>query len=197
MKKLIITGLIACTALTFAGCSGNTPKDSTAKADSANATKDSSNKKDPATWGQEVSGPDAKFAVDAANGGMAEVALGNLAKRKAVSADVKDFGAMMVEDHSKANEDLKKLAAPRHIVLPQLINREEKDIMTELEKKDGADFDNAYIDVMVKDHKKDIEEFEEAGKVVKYPEMTAFINNTLPVLKKHLAAIEKIQQAHK
>lgn len=197
MKKLIITGLVACTALTFAGCSGNTSKDSTAKADSANATKDSSNKKDPATWGQEVSGPDAKFAVAAANGGMAEVALGNLAKRKAASADVKDFGAMMVEDHSKANAELKQLAAPHHIVLPQLINREEKDVMTELEKKNGADFDNAYIDVMVKDHKKDIGEFEDASKVVTYPDMKAFIDNTLPVLKKHLAAIEKIQQAHK
>jgi putative membrane protein len=192
MKKMITAGLIISTAFLMQSC-GNAQKDSTEKADSVNQTKDSTDKKHPATWGQEVSGDDAKFAVAAANGGMAEVELGDLARNKGASPAVREFGAMMIQDHSKANQELKDLAASKHIALPGYLNDEEKKLKDELSAKSGVEFDKAYVKAMVEDHEKDVKEFEQAAKKVKYPEMSAFIEKTLPVLKMHLSEIKKIQ----
>lgn len=192
MKKLSIILLTMSAALTIQSCS-NAPKDSTAKADSTNQRLDSTNKKDPASWGQEISGEDAEFAVAAANGGMAEVELGALAQEKGQNAQVKDFGSMMIKDHSKVNEELKALAKSKNITLPDSLNNEERNIKNKLSAKTDADFDKAYVQAMVDDHQKDIKDFEQADKIVKYPEMKAFIEKTLPVLKMHLAAIQKIQ----
>lgn len=175
-----------------AGCSSPT-KDSTAKADSINMTKDSGQKTLPLTHTQEISGDDARFAVKAAAGGMLEVELGKLAQQKSSNASVKAFGEMMVKDHSKANIELKGLAKSKHIVLPDTLSGEGMKTKAELSGKSGADFDKAYADLMVKDHQDDIDEFEKGAKVVKYPEMIAFADKTLPILKMHLDAAKKVQ----
>jgi putative membrane protein len=180
-------------AFVMAACNGPR-KDSTEKADSVNSKYDSLNNKDTGTGDRALSGPDADFAVKAANGGLAEVELGKLAQQKASHADVKEFGAMMVHDHSMANMELKELAKKRRISLPDSIGTDEQKLKTELAGKSGAEFDKAYVAAMVKDHQEDIKAFEDARKKVKYPEMTALIDKTLPVLKKHLQAIQKIQQ---
>jgi putative membrane protein len=196
MKKITTVLLALSTALFTQSC-GNAAKDSTAKADSINQTNDSSDKKHPGVPGTEVSGDDAAFAVKAANGGLAEVQLGALAKEKGSTMPVRDFGAMMMTDHNKANEELKFIAESKHIVLPDSLNNEAKKLKAELAAKSGADFDKAYIQAMVDDHKEDISEFERAEKVVKYPELQAFVKKTLPVLRMHLAAIQKIQSQTK
>ncbi|MDB4920480.1 DUF4142 domain-containing protein [Mucilaginibacter sp.] len=190
MKKLNIILLTACIAGLFAGCN-NAAKDSKEKADSANSAVDSTEKTNPNN-NIALSAADARFAVEAANGGMAEVELGNLAQQKATNARVKEFGAMMVMDHSKANAEMKQLAASKKITLPDSISADEKKLKADLSAKSGAEFDKAYVEAMVKDHKEDIKAFEDAGKQVKYPEMQAFIAKTLPVLQKHLDAIQKI-----
>jgi putative membrane protein len=196
MKKIMIGYALLGTLWISAGC-GNTHKDSTAKADSINATNDSANKKYPGSPATEVSGDDAKFAVIAASGGMAEVELGKLAQQKAENAQVKDFGAMMVQDHSKANAALTDIAKSKNIALPASLGTDEQKLKADLEAKSGADFDKAYVQAMLDDHEKDIKDFEQASKNVKYPEMAAFINQTLPVLKKHLAAIQQIHDQMK
>jgi putative membrane protein len=193
MKKTINLLAVVCAAGMMAACSG-TAKDSTSKADSANGTKDSLDNKQQGTGELQISDADAKFAVEAANGGLAEVELGSLAQQKAVNAQVKDFGKMMVNDHTKANMELKALADSKKITLPDSAGGEEAAIKTKLQGKSGKEFDKAYVEAMVNDHKKDIQAFEEARKKVKYPEMTAFIDKTLPVLKMHLQAISKIQK---
>jgi putative membrane protein len=190
-NKLILP--IMFLAATMAACKG-TQKDSTEKADSVNNKYDSINNKEAETGDRAISGPDADFAVEAANGGMAEVELGKLAQQKASNADVKAFGAMMVQDHSIANTEMKELAKQKRITLPDSIGADEQKLKTELAGKIGSEFDKAYVAAMVKDHQEDIKAFEDARKKVKYPEMTAFIDKTLPVLKKHLQAIQKIQQ---
>jgi putative membrane protein len=174
-------------------CHG-TKKDSTEKADSINEKFDSLNNKQAGTGNKAISGPDADFAVEAANGGMAEVELGKLAQEKATNSKIKDFGAMMVKDHSMANMEMKELAKSKEIVLPDSISSEEQKLKTELAAKAGAEFDKAYVEAMVKDHKKDIAAFEEARKKVKYPEMTALIDKALPMLRMHLKSIEGIQK---
>jgi putative membrane protein len=191
MKKMKIILLTSCLVWVFAGCSNPTRKNSTDVADSINSTRDSGEKVQPNST-MEISEADAKFAVEAASGGMAEVELGKLAQTKATNAQVKDFGAMMVKDHAKANAEMKDLAGSKKIVLPNSLSNEDQKLKTRLASKSGADFDKAYVDAMVDDHKKDIKAFEEARHKVKYPEMQAFIDKTLPVLRMHLQAIQKI-----
>jgi putative membrane protein len=179
-------------AVTMAAC--QSAKDSKEKADSTNNKYDSLNNKQAGTGDLAISGPDAKFAVDAANGGMAEVELGKLAEQKAFNQQVKGFGVMMVKDHSIANMEMKELAKNKKITLPDSIDADVKKLKADLSDKSGAAFDKAYVSAMVKDHREDIAAFEQARKTVKYPEMTALIDKALPMLKMHLEAIEHIQQ---
>jgi putative membrane protein len=189
MKKLTLFTLATVSACLMQACSGH--GDSKKSADSANAVKADSSKKDSTTVSA-ADKDDAKFAVAAANGGMAEVELGQLAQQKAVNSKVKDFGAMMVTDHSKANDEMKALAQSKGITLPTAIDTEEQKVKDDLSAKTGADFDKAYVSNMIDDHKKDIKEFENASKNCKDADLKAFAVKTLPVLKMHLDAIQKI-----
>lgn len=197
MKKIVYIALFAATALAMQACQGH--KDSKESADSANTAKADTAKKDSSTTANTaaVDKDDAKFAVAAANGGMAEVELGKLAQEKAASAKVKDFGAMMVNDHSKANDEMKALAKSKNITLPTAIDTDEQKVKDDLSAKSGADFDKAYVSNMIDDHKKDIKEFEDASKNCKDADLKAFAAKTLPTLKMHLAAIEKIHDSMK
>lgn len=195
MKKMIYISMIGLSLIGLAACGSG--KDSKEKADSVNTNQDSLHNKNTGTGDWAISAPDAKFAVDAANGGMAEVVLGKLAQSNAGSDEVRKFGTMMINDHSKANIELKELADKKRIVLPDSIGDEEKKLQQELAGKKGAAFDKAYVDAMVEDHKKDIAEFEEASGKVKYPEMKQLIDKAIPMLKMHLTEIEKIQQKMK
>lgn len=174
--------------------------DAKSSADTLNNMKDSvadSNKSVTKDLVMKVSKPDAKFAVEAANGGMAEVALGQLAVQKGTSQQVKDFGAMMVKDHSAAGEKLKALAKDKGISLPQGISDDEKKLKDHLTAQSGDDFDKAYVKAMVEDHQEDIKSFEVAVTQLKDPELKGFATQTLPTLKMHLAAIQKIQTSAK
>jgi putative membrane protein len=139
-----------------------------------------------------------KFMVKAANGGMMEVELGSLAKDKATNPQVKEFAAMMVTDHSKANEELKSLAGTKNFTLPATMDSDHRDHITELSNKTGNDFDKAYMDMMVNDHKKDIDLFEDITKKENVDaDLKAFATKTLPTLKKHHEAAKRIQDALK
>jgi len=200
MKKLSFIMLAVAATWTLQGCNGNTKTDSKASADSVNAHKDSvadSSKSVTKDLVMKVNKGDAKFAVEAANGGMAEVELGKLAQQKATDPQVKDFGSMMVSDHSKANDELKTLAKDKGITLPDSVGEKEQKLMTDLSAKSGKDFDKAYVEAMVKDHKEDIKAFEDAGNTLNDPDLKAFATKTLPTLRKHLTAIQKIQDQKK
>jgi len=185
--------MVAISACFMQACNG--PKDSKESADSANTAKADTAKKD--STASAVNKDDAKFAVTAANGGMAEVELGTLAQQKATNPKVKDFGAMMVSDHSKANEELKALAKAKGITLPTAIDTDEQKVKDDLSSKTGADFDKAYVSNMIDDHKKDIKEFEDASNNCKDADLKAFAAKTLPTLKMHLDAIQKIHDSMK
>ncbi len=103
---------------------------------------------------------DQHFAMEAAQGGMAEVQLGNLAKDHASSDAVKQFGQKMVNDHSKANDQLKSIASQSGITLPTDIGAKNQAEVDRLSKLNGVAFDHAYMQLMVKDHKKDVADFQ-------------------------------------
>ena len=131
--------------------------------------------------------------AEAATGGMMEVELGNLAQQKAQSQRVKDFGKMMVDDHTKANNDLKGIASRKNIDVPAMVTDNQKKDMDKLSKKNGADFDKAYVDMMVNDHKKDIAAFKKASGDVGDNDVKNFATTTLPTLQKHLDSIQAIK----
>jgi putative membrane protein len=191
MKKFSLLVIAGTVSFTFKACQSK--KDSTSTADSINKSNDTISKSvDTVKAGaMTVDKDDAKFAVVAANGGLAEVMLGKLAQDKG-GTQVKDFAGMMVKDHSKANEELMILAKSKNITLPSVLNKDEQKIFDDLNKKVGADFDKSYVKGMVDDHKNDVKEFDEASKNLKDADLKAFASKNLPVLKMHLAAVSKI-----
>lgn len=133
---------------------------------------------------------DAEFMVKAASGGMAEVQMGQLAMQKGTSQAVKDFAKMMVDDHTKANNELTALAAAKNITLPSAPGEDHMKKYDELNKLSGKDFDEKYMDIMLKEHKNDVDLFEDAAEDAHDADIKAFAAKTLPVLKMHLSHAE-------
>jgi putative membrane protein len=129
---------------------------------------------------------DQEFMNKAAQGGMAEVMLGQTASSKGTSPDVKNFGNRMVSDHGKAGDELKQLAQTKGVTLPSDVDDESKKMADKLSTLSGKDFDKAYINGMVDDHEKDVKEFEKASKDAKDPDLKAWATKTLPTLRDHL-----------
>jgi len=140
---------------------------------------------------------DTTFVKKAARGGLAEVELGKLATEKASSEDVKKFGQRMVDDHGKANDQLKQVASEEHITLPEGLSAKDKATKDRLEKLSGAQFDRAYMRDMVKDHRQDVAEFEHASKSAHDPAVKSFATQTLPTLQDHLKEAERIAPTQK
>lgn len=139
-----------------------------------------------------LSSADSAFAMKAAQGGMAEVQLGKLAADKASNPDVKAFGQQMVDDHSKANDQLKAVAQQENMTLPTDLNAKDQATYDRLSKMSGAAFDKAYVKDMVKDHEMDIKEFQKEANSGKDEKIKGFASETLPVLQGHLEKIKGI-----
>ncbi len=135
------------------------------------------------------------FMKKAADGGMTEVELGQLAAEKGGSDSVKDFGSEMVKDHGKINDNLKEVAGKMNFTLPAKVSAKHHATIEKMSGMSGADFDKAYVPAMVKDHEKDIAEFEKADTTVKNPDLKKFIEDSLPMMKDHLEKIKKFDQA--
>jgi putative membrane protein len=136
---------------------------------------------------------DQAFAMAAAEGGLAEVELGRLAADHASSPDVKKFGQRMVDDHGKANEELATILTQKKITPPTALKGKEKSNYDRLAKLNGAAFDRAYMSDMVKDHEKDVKEFERESTSGKDPDLKAFATKTLPTLQDHLKMARETQ----
>jgi putative membrane protein len=137
---------------------------------------------------------DTQFAKKAAQGGMAEVKLGQLAQEKGTSDTVKKFGQRMVEDHTKAGDELKRAAAQDNITLPDTISAKDKATYDELSKLSGAAFDRAYARDMVKDHEEDIADFNKEANGGKNAAIKDFATQTLPTLQDHLKEAKEMRQ---
>ncbi|HEX6223762.1 MAG TPA: DUF4142 domain-containing protein [Chryseolinea sp.] len=138
---------------------------------------------------------DTDFAVDAADGGMLEVQLGQLALTKASSPKVKEFAQSMVDEHSKANEELKTLAQSKNITLPSTISEEKQKDYDKLAEKSGEEFDKAYSEFMVKDHKDDIDKFKKAAEKCEDADLKSWAAEKVPALEHHLSMAETMEDA--
>jgi putative membrane protein len=136
---------------------------------------------------------DDMFAKKAAAGGMAEVEMGKLAADKATNDDVKAFGKRMVDDHTKAGEQLKQVAKQENIQLPTELSAKDKAEKDRLSKLSGDAFDRAYINHMVMDHKKDVADFQKEANNGQDDAIKNFAQQTLPTLQDHLKQAEDAQ----
>lgn len=188
MKMLFLNLLLAIGLLTTQACNEN----KRASSDSVENAHDANDEAEKAGTGQDDDDND--FAVKAANGGMFEMEAARLAREKAVSNDVKEFAAMMIADHQKANDELKALAARKNITLPGRLGDDEQKHIDELAKLTGEEFDKKYVDLMEDDHEKDVKLFKEAADDADDADIKAFAAKTLPTIEKHLDHIKTIDQ---
>jgi len=131
--------------------------------------------------GSSLSEKDKTFMKKAAKGGMMEVTMGKVAEQNAQNDDVKSFGKRMVTDHSKANDELKSIASKKGFELPY---KEHAGKWTS---------DKAYIDMMVKDHEKDLAEFKEEASSGSDSDVKKFADDTAKIVQEHLDLAKEIQ----
>jgi putative membrane protein len=139
---------------------------------------------------------DKAFVREAMEGGMAEVELGQLASQKASSDDVKQFGQKMVDDHSRLNDQMKAVAAQLGVNPPTKLSKKDAEEKAKLESLSGTQFDDAYIRMMLKDHKKDASEFKAEAQNAQVPAVQQAAQQGGQVIDQHLQMIEQIAQSH-
>jgi len=130
-------------------------------------------------------GADAEFMNSAAMAGMAEVELGKLGVANATSSEVKQFAQRMVDDHSKANDELKALASQKSVTLPTAVDAKHKAVHDKLAKSKGPAFDAAFMAQMVSDHQAAVTLFERESKSGQDADAKAWATKTLPTLREH------------
>ena len=179
-RKLFVAPVLGAALMIWSGSAF--AQDASSQSGSASAQKSDQG----SSSSSQVSAKDKAFMMKAAKGGMQEVELGQMVADKAQSDDVKQFAKRMVEDHTKANDELKSLAQQKGVTLPSDMGAEGKDMKAKLEKLSGAQLDKAYMHHMVLDHTKDVHEFETESKMAKDSDVKSFAEKTLPTLQDHL-----------
>jgi putative membrane protein len=147
----------------------------------------------PAAPGAKLTKEEMKFIKKAGAGNAAEAKVGELAATNGGSQDVKDFGTKMVKDHGDANTDLEPIAKAHGLAFPPVEKEKQKDMYEKLSKLKGEAFDKAYVADMVKDHEKDLAEYQAEKSEAKDPELKAYVDKTEAVVAEHLKLIKKIQ----
>src|SRR5665213_3269202 len=152
MKKLSVAFIIG-GALMLSACNGNSNTSSAATDSTTNtmsSTDTSANNNMMSDTSKMMVGDDAKnFSQDAAAGGMMEVELGKIAEKNSATQSIKDFGKMMVDDHSKINDELKSLASKKNVALPSTVTSDQQKDIDKLSKETGKDFDKDYVSMMI------------------------------------------------
>lgn len=164
----------------------------TSKKDQGNVTEPRESGK---SSGKTSMAADSRFAKEAAQGGMAEVKLGQLAQDKGSNDAVKSFGKRMMDDHSKANDKLKDAASKDNVTLPTDVSAKDQATYDKLSKLNGAAFDRAYAKDMVKDHQTDVSQFQKEASAGKSDSLKGFASETLPTLQAHLKEAKEMAKS--
>jgi putative membrane protein len=137
---------------------------------------------------------DQDFILAAAQGGMTEVKLGELAATNGMRVDVKEFGQMMVKDHTAINDDLKALATQKGVTLPDSLDAKHQAMVDKMTALTGAKFDDAYIAGMIKAHTKDAKAFKAESAATKDADIKIFLDKSMPVVEAHLQHITAMKK---
>ncbi|UOQ74352.1 DUF4142 domain-containing protein [Hymenobacter cellulosilyticus] len=138
--------------------------------------------------------PDPTFLMTAASSNMLEIQMGKLALQKSTNADVKKFGQMMVDHHTKATQELKTVAMPLGVTMPTALMPVHQAMADQLMNKSGKAFDEAYMDAMETAHKMDVTMFEVKSKGAETPAVKSFATKTLPMLRSHHTMADELEK---
>jgi len=163
--------------------------------DNSAATSNANSSNSSATAAKSTKGSDAKFAQEAALGGMAEVEMGKLAVQKAQNDQGKQFGQRMIDDHSKASDELKAVASKQNITLPTEVDAKHKATINKFSALSGAAFDRAYMSDMVKDHQHDVADFQKEASSGSNADLKGWASKTLPTLQDHLRMAQETSKS--
>jgi putative membrane protein len=136
--------------------------------------------------------PESKFLVEAVRGDLAEVKLGELAEQKGQSEGVREFGTMLVEDHSKALKETAELAKDLNVIPPALPSAEQTQKHDAMARLSGAEFDREFTAAMVKGHEEEIAKYEKQAQSGN-SKVAELAEDLLPTLREHLAAAQRLQ----
>jgi len=140
---------------------------------------------------------DYKFLRDAYLGNLLEVRLGELAKQKTTKPTVQQFAEQMVKDHSKAIDEMKKIATQKGATLPDRLSHSEESEYERLQKHSAIDFEKSYAEHMVKDHQNVFKEFQDAAKTAEDPDVKRFAQDSLPTLEHHQQMAQQMESSVK
>jgi putative membrane protein len=141
-----------------------------------------------------VSAADTDFILAAAQGGLTEVKLGELAARNGTRDEVKEFGKMMVKDHTVINDDLRALATQKGVSLTDTLDAKHQEKLDKMAALTGAGFDDAYIAAMIKGHKAVAREFKAEAATTQDSDIKSFLDKSLPVVEAHLKHITAMKK---
>lgn len=137
--------------------------------------------------GTRLSNLDRQFMIQAAQGGMAEVQLGQLALKRAASNSVRQYAQQMINDHTRANKELMQLAAQKRVTLPKTVNQQQQAVMKKLSQLSGRNFDQAYMnEAGIRAHTEQAALYQRQAKQGQEPDVRAFAAKTLPIVQEHL-----------
>jgi putative membrane protein len=136
--------------------------------------------------------PESKFLMEAVRGDLAEVKLGELAQQKGQSEGVREFGEMLVEDHSKAMKQTAELAKDLNVIPPAQPTAEQTQKHDALARLSGAEFDREFAAEMVKGHQEEIAKYEKQAQSGN-SKVAELAEELLPTLEEHLAAAQRLQ----
>ncbi|MDZ7963063.1 MAG: DUF4142 domain-containing protein [Aulosira sp. DedQUE10] len=207
LNKLLSTGLVAISLSLATACaptaqqdqntsaapSGTTQPVQTIETTSPTTSPTTSSTTSPSTSGQNnLSSLDRHFMTEAAQGGLAEVQLGQLASQRGANNTVKQYGQRMVQDHTQANSQLQQLAKQKGVTLPKSLNSEHQQVKQQLTKLSDRNFDRQYMNHMVQDHEKTVSLFQREAQEGQDADVKAFATQTLPTLQEHLQQAQSI-----
>lgn len=137
---------------------------------------------------------DKKFLKDATMGSMTEVQLGKLAAEKGSTDGVKQYGQKLASDHARATEELKETAAKENIQIPDSLDSKHQSKVDKLAKLSGPEFDHAFVKDQMKDHQKDVDDFQAEAQHGTNPNVKTVAAKELPTLQQHLAEAKDLSK---
>ncbi|QIR41587.1 DUF4142 domain-containing protein [Tolypothrix sp. PCC 7910] len=199
LNKILSTGLVAISISLATACAPTAQQDqNTSEAPSGTTqpvqtTETTSPTTSPTTAGQNnLSSADRAFMTEAAQGGLAEVQLGQLASQRGANNTVKQYAQRMVQEHTQANSQLQQLAKQKGVTLPTTLNSEHQQVKQQLTKLSGRNFDRQYMNHMVQDHEKTVALFQREAQEGQDADVKAFAAQTLPILQDHLQQAQSV-----
>jgi len=149
----------------------------------------------PAYAQDKMSNDDQAAMKQLASANIAEIQSGKMAASKAQSPEVKKFAQQMVTDHGKMLEDLKSLAKSKGVALPDSAPMKDMAQSKLLERKSGAEFDKDYMEHMVKDHEKDVQDTQNIAAKAKDPQFKSAVQQANAKIKEHLQLAQRVAQS--